>query len=259
MTPQAQLILQGSVAFGATLVYAYVARVVAMRHTSPEARLANRAFTAWWATIGAIELLVALYTFAAALGVRNLALAATTITLILVLVALAIGALLYYLVYLYTGNARWFRPIAMSYAILAAGLVYLVAWIDPTGFSDTQRPAALQYARELAGIPMIALGLTFSVPVILAATAYGSLYFRTDQPEAKFRIAVIATSFGLWFGWSATSTILDLGRQYPDSMALFAVNSAFTLLAPAVILCAYRPPRWVRVRLERRQLRRDLV
>lgn len=259
MTPEAQLILRGAVAVGAALFYGYVARFVAMRHTSPEARLANRAFAAWWGTIGAIELLAALYTVAAALGARNLALATATTTLILILVALAIGALLYYLVYLYTGNARWFRPIAISYAILAAGLVYLVAWMDPTGFNEAQGPAALQYAREPAGVPMIALGLAFSVPVILAAIAYGSLYFRTDQPEAKFRIAVIATSFGLWFGWSASSTILDLASKYPNSMTLFAVNSAFTLLAPAAILCAYRPPRWVRVRLERRELRRDLV
>lgn len=247
-----QLVVQAIVALLTGLVYAYVARLVGRRETSPQAARANFSFATFWGTFGALEFLVGLYQLPAAFGYRDLALTITLINLILVMIAVALCGLVYFLVYLYTGSSRAFWPIVGAYAILAVALLYLIAWMQPLGFDESLGPGQLKYAHQLAGAPAITLGLLFTVPVVLAAVGYGTLYFRTQSPAAKLRIGIVALSFLGWFGWSTVSTILELQRKNPNNLALLVTNSAISLVVPILIVIAYKPPAWLRKRIEQR-------
>jgi len=248
-----ELIVRALAALGTGALYVYVGRLVLARSLPAEARRANVAFATWWWSFGIVEFLLAAYLLPAALGLRDLALAVTLINILLVLYAVAVGGLFYYLVFLYTGSSRAFWPVVLAYGAFALGLLYLVAWMQPMGFDDSTGLASLTFTRELQGAPTIVLGLAFSLPVVLAALGYGSLYWRTREPTPRFRIAVVALSFMGWFGWSATSSALQLSARFPSSRILLFVNSGIALAAALLVVAAYRPPRWIVRRLEERR------
>ena len=124
---------------------------------------------------------------------------------------------------------------------------YLIAWMGPNGF-DADGTMTFERQR-LSGAPAIALGLLFSLPVVAAALAYGSLFFRVDAPHARYRIALVAGAFLLQFGWSTLSSVLELSRRYPDSLALSLLGNALGIVAATAILLAFRPPGPIRRRL----------
>lgn len=247
-----QLAAQGLVALTTGLLYVHVARIVQQRDSSREARRAHGAFATWWATFGVLEFMAGAYSIPAAMGHRDLALVTTLLNVILILVAAALGGLVYFLLYLYTGWQRAFWPVVGAYALLALALMYLVAWMRPIGFDETSPAAHIVFARELTGLPAILLGLLLSLPVLVLAVGYGSLYFGTRVPELRFRIAVISLSFIGWFGWSTASAALQLAQRHPGSLALLAVNGAISVVVPLLVIVAYRPWPWLRERLATR-------
>lgn len=238
----AKLLLRGFVALVTALAYAYVARLVVARKLEGDAVRANRAFAVWWISFGAIEFLVAGYQIPAAFGELDLALAVTFLNALVIMLAVALAGLLCFLVYLYTGSTRAFAPIAVAYAIVAAGLLYLVAWMQPDGFDPAT--GAIHYTRQLVGAPSAALGAVIALPVVLAAVGYASLYFRVTEREPRYRIVLVAGAFIVWFGWSLLSGVLGLARKAPDTVSV--VNQVVALAAPLVIILAYQPPAAVR-------------
>lgn len=249
-----RLAVQGIVSLATGLLYAYVAWLVLKRSTSTEAARANRSFGYWWLAFGAVEFLAGAYSLPSAFGYRDLAMVVTVLNVLLFLIALAIGWLVYYLVYLYTGSARAYWPIMGFYTILGIALLYLIAWMDPQGYDETSPTLQLNYAHQLTGSPSILLGLVLSIPVVLAALGYGSLFFRTSEPEQRLRVGLVAGSFLVWFGWSSISTILQLQRRHPDSVALATANAAIAVVAPILVILAFRPPAWIRGRRPRPHL-----
>jgi len=260
--------LDGWVAFQATvalvtgIVYAYVARLILARHPSADARVANYAFATWWAGFGAVEFLLSAYQFPVSLGYRDVAVITTVLYLLFILISAAIWGLVYYLVYLYTGSSRAFWPVTVFYGALAVGLVYLISWIDISGF-DAQgnivcRESAVSCNTLLPPWVSILLGLALSAPIVAAAIAYGTLYFRTTERTQRFRIGVVAGSFFLWFGWSTVSSLIGIStrasklQQEGDPSlqhTLALVNATIALVVPVLIVLAYRPPMWLRARL----------
>jgi len=253
---------QSVVALVTGIVYAYVARLVLSRHPSDEARVANYAFATWWACFGALEFLVAVYSLPSSLGYRDVAIVTTVLDLLFILIAAAFWGLVYYLAYLYTGSSKTLWPITLFYALLAVGLVYLIAWLDVSGFDAQGQIVCRQPPVPCSGLTpagiSILLGLALSLPIVGAAIAYGSLYFRATERTQRFRIAITAGSFVLWFGWSTLSSVLGLSRRAQDLQAagdpslqhtLSLVNSAIALVVPVFVVLAYRPPLWLRTRL----------
>lgn len=247
-----ELILQGAFALAGAVLYAWVARLVQHRSLSEDARAANTLFATWWASFALIYALSGSYQIAGGLGYLDLALGIVFIDVVLVLICVALWGLLGYLVYLYTGSRRWFIPLGAGYTLFGVGLLYLVAWMDPIGFKDGGIGVQLEYANQLAPAGSLALGLILAGPIALAAILYGTLYFRVKSPEPRYRIALIATAFLFWFGWSIVSTLLGLARKFPDSVALYVWNQAIAMIVPLIIVMAFRPPAWVRKRLARR-------
>lgn len=243
------LLLQAAFALVTALLYAWIARLVQHRSLSAEARAANAMFATWWGSLGILYGLAALYNAAAALDLVTLPIAIAYIDILLVLVCVALFGLLGYLLYLYTGSRKGFFPLGIAYAALAIGLFYLIAWMQPTGFKTGGIGLQLDYARQPPDIVSLAVGFLISIPILGAALLYGSLYFRVKTPEPRYRIALVASAFLFWFGWSAISTALALPRRFPDSVALYVWNSAIAILVPLVIVMAFRPPKWVRARL----------
>lgn len=250
MVLSALLAAKGLVALATGVLYVYVARLVLQRDAPVDARRAHAAFATWWWTFGVLEFLAGAYSIPAAMGHRDLALVTTLINVMLVLIAAALAGLVYFLLYLYTGWRRAFWPVVAAYALLALALMYLVAWMQPIGFDEASSDARIVFARELTGLPAVLLGLLLSLPVLVAAIGHGSLYFGTRVPELRFRIAVISLAFVGWFGWSTVSAALQLAQRHPDSLALFAVNSAISLIVPLLVILAYRPFGWIRARLD---------
>lgn len=241
-------LLQMAVQLLTAALYLWVGRIVLDRQLRGDARSANRLFAVWWISLGALYVTLPGYTLLYRfLGSQDLALAVTYINAILLLIVLAAWGLINYLLYLYTGKTTWWVASSVFYGALALAFLYLIAWLDPIGFSAT---GSIVYARESPLGPSIAIGLAFSVPILLAALAYGSLLFRVQDPLPRYRIALVAGGFLLQFGWSATSSALQLSRKYPDSIGLALFGNAIAILAAVAILLAFRPPPAVRRRLD---------
>lgn len=242
------VVIQAAIQVLSAALYFWVARIVLDRAVEGESRRANALFATWWLSLGVVYLLLPAFTLPArAFGYQNLALATALLYALFALIALAVWGLVYYLVYLYTGNARWFWPITAFYIALAFSLLYLVAWLDPSGFDASGR---LTYTnQQLSPGPSIALGLAFSGPVILSAIGYGSLYFQARDPSSRYRIALVSGAFLVQFGWSLASSMLQLSRRFPNSVTLSLIGSGLAIAAALAIVLAFRPPPRVRARL----------
>lgn len=249
MVGTAQALLQAAVQFGSGLLYLWVARVVLNRRFAGDAKRANGLFALWWVGLGATFIVASAYgAIPRLLGFRDIALATTLLNALLILLVVAVWALVSYLAYLYSGKAPPFAPITAFYIALGVGLLYAVAWLNPSGFDGDGR--VVFERQQLAGAPGMALGLLFSLPVVIAALAYGSLFFRVRDVAARYRIGLVAGAFLVQFGWSAVSSALQLSRRYPNSLTLALVSNGLGVAAALAILLAFRPPRLVRDRLD---------
>lgn len=248
MAGDAAALIAATVNVASAGLYFWVGRLVLGRELSGASKGANMAFACWWMGLGALYLLIPAYSVPPRVfGYENLPLAVTLLNLVFVLLVAAMAGLVYYLVYLYTGSSRALVPIVLFYAALGFVLLYLIAWLQPIGYKPD---GTLEFARQqLPGAPSLALGLMFSLPVIAAALAYGSLFFRVRAPGPRYRIALVAGAFLVQFGWSFVSTLLQLSRRYPGSLTLTLVGNAFGIAAAIAILLAFRPPRALERRL----------
>jgi hypothetical protein len=246
MADPAGTLIQAAFQVCAAALYAWVASLVYQRELSGEGRRANALFATWWLALGLVLLLAPLYSVPPVLGYRDLALAVTLLNALLLLIVVAIWGLVYYLVYLYTGNARWFWPLTVAYGTLAVGLLYLIAWADPTGF---EADGTLHLEHELVGPPAVAFGLLFSLPIVVAALAYGSLFFRVADRGPRYRIAMVAGAFLFQFGWSTVSNVTGISRTYRGALWLQLLSDVITVLVAVVVVMAFRPPRAIRQRL----------
>lgn len=246
---RADLIAQAAFTLATGVLYLWVARFVVRRELSPEARPANRLFATWWLSLGLLYALSAAHTAAAGFGFTSLAITIVWLDVLLLIICAALWGLLGYLLYLYTGSRRLFVPLAFAYGAFAAALIALFAWRDPIGYKEGGIGVQIEYARQLSNGPQLILGLAVSLPILVAAVAYGSLYFRVKAKAPRYRIGMVAGAFLFQFGWSVLSTLLDLNDKYPDSFGLYVWRQAVAIIVPIVIVIAYRPPAWIRARI----------
>lgn len=230
------------------LVYLHVGRRLARRRVSGSSHLAFASFVAWWYGLAGVSLIGAATTGATALGLRDLPLHLTiTYALFLALYA-ALGALAYYLLYLYTGRRRaWVLP-AVFYAGLYLWTVYLVQQSRPVAVEAGRWGARLVYGNQIppdAPVVFVFL-LLLVVPTIAAALAYATLWFRVEDREQRWRIGVVSASLVVWFGSALLASALDISQSDAWQVASRLVG----LAAALAILAAFEPPRWVRKRLE---------
>lgn len=248
MASTAIVIIQAGIQLLSACLYAWVATIVLRRRVPREGQRANTLFGVWWVSLAIVFLgAPILNLLPRVFGYRDLALEISLLDVLLLMIVAAVWGLVYYLVYLYTGSARAFWPITAFYVALAFALLYLVAYLHPIGFNAD---GSIQYERaSVARGPTVGVGIMFSLPVVIAALAYGSLYFRVHEPAPRYRIGLVAGGFVLQFGWSVTSSALQLPQRYPDSPVLPLVGNVLGIVAALAVLLAFRPPRPIRERL----------
>lgn len=250
MNETVTVLLEAGFAVIAASLLAAVGAVILRRQTDPTARRANALFAMWWIALGLLYLEVALLNFVAPFATPSLATLLVATLVAIALIVAAIWGLCYYLLYLYTGRAGLFWLVTAAYALLGVLFLASISWRDPVSVDASALPARIMYARELPPAVGFALGLLVTVPVILSAIAYGSLYFKVREPLQRFRVGVVSLAFIAWFGWSLAGSVVGVFTDVNLTLAWKLASRAIGLLAPLVILGAFAPPAWLRNRVE---------
>lgn len=238
------LLADAALALALAALYAYVARVVRDRPTtSRDADRAKGAFVTWWVCLAGLTLVGGVRSALGGLDVLHVGVHAALSYLTLPLLVAALWGLVDYLLYIYTGSARWRGVTMAAHAALGVFFLGLVAWMGPRGVTASDWSVTMEHARPLQGALLgVALALIL-LPTLLAAGAYLTLAFRVRDRTARYRIAMVSGAFLLWFGSAAVASALG-GARWWYWWPLAARGVA--LFATLLILAAYRPPRAVR-------------
>lgn len=223
--------------------YLLVARALARREVAGEAHLASRAFVAWWTALGAYMVLWSVLTFLAAFGFAPFEMYLLARFVSVPLLMVSVWGLAYHVVFLFTGRASLWRPIAAFYVLCGVAFFLLTLWLErPT----TVRVGdwAVEVARE-GGSPLLnVLYASIGLPPILASVAYGTLFWRVRDPIQKYRVALVSSSIFLWVGSGLAA------RVAAGDFAKFFTLTVLGLAAALAVVLAYFPPPRLRLRLD---------
>jgi hypothetical protein len=232
-------------------IYYYVGRVLTRRRsTTADARLAWRLFVAWWYALATATLLGATQNFLGALGITGLPLFTTITLLNLLATCIALFSLMFYLVYLFTGNRNFLAPLAIFYILYFALLIYYIQVRDPIDVTVERWKTALVYQNQTSGPFFVLILLLLVFPQIIGSLAYFMLYFRVKLASQKYRILLVSWSIIIWFLSAFLASITSFGQS-----DLWQILSRLIGLAAAfAILLAYQPPVWIKQRFGVRSL-----
>ena len=245
MTIQSTLLLSTLFAVAAASIYAYVGwrlsrRVVA----SLQARIAWQSFTVWWYGLAVTTLIGGLLNLLGALGLTILPLFVSATYINLLVICIALWGLLYYLIYLFTGNSRVLVPLAIFYIIYYVLLVYYITASNPESISVGRWRTTLSYHNILTGPLFVILIVLLLLPQIIGGFVYFTLYFRVREVTQKYRILLVSWSIIIWFLSPFVAIVGGLAQQDWWQLASRLIG----LAAALTILMAYLPPRWLKQR-----------
>jgi len=245
MTIQSTLVLSTLFAVVAASIYVYVGWRLGKRViSSSEARLAWQSFTVWWYGLAATTLIGGFLNLLGALGLTSLPLFVTATYTNILVICIALWGLLYYLIYLFTGNGRLLVPLAIFYIIYYVFLVYYITASVPEGINVERWRTTLAYRAPLTGPFFVILIVLLLLPQIIGGFAYFTLYFRVSEPTQKYRVLLVSWSIIVWFLSPLIALAGGLAQQDWWQLA-----SRFVGLAAALtILRAYLPPHWLKRR-----------
>ena len=245
MTTQATLLFSALFALTAASIYSYVGWRLSKRViTSSEARLAWRSFTVWWYGLAATTLIGGFLSLFGVAGLTSLPLFVTATYLNILVLCLALWGLLYYLIYLFTGNSRSLVPLTVFYVIYFVLLVYYITASIPESISVERWRTTLVYRAPLTGPFFAILIILLLLPEIIGGLAYFTLYFRVSDVTQKYRILLVSWSIILWF----LSPLIALAGGLAQQDWWQLASRLIGLAAALTILMAYLPPRWMKQR-----------
>lgn len=245
MTNQPTLLSSALFALTAAGIYSYIGWRLSQRVVpSSDARLAWSLFSVWWYGLATTTLITGSLSLLAALGVSSLPLFVTATYVNILVICLALWGLLYYLIYLFTGNRRSFTFLAVFYIIYYIMLVYYITASNPSTVNVGRWSTTLVYRAPLTGPFFVALIILLLLPQIIGGLAYFTLYFRVPEITQKYRVLLVSWSIIIWF----LSPLIALagGQAQQDWWQL--ASRLIGLAAALTILMAYLPPRWLRER-----------
>lgn len=245
MTIQSTLLFSALFAVTSASIYSYVGWRLSRRViSSSEARLAWESFTVWWYGLAATTLIGGFLNLFGAVGLTSLPLFVTATYINILVICIALLGLLYYLIYLFTGNRRSLVPLAIFYMIYFVLLIYYITASAPNGVNVDRWRAGLAYSAPLTGPLFTLIIVLLLLPQILGGLAYFTLYFRVKEVTQKYRILLVSWSIIIWFLSPFAAMAGGLAQQDWWQLA-----SRFIGLAAALtILMAYLPPRWLKQR-----------
>lgn len=208
-------------------------------------RLAWNAFRVWWFGLGLTTALGALRALIVSAGVDSLIVYVWYGLITTFILCAALWGLLYYLVYLYTGNRALAWPLAIFYIVFFIGLViYSFFVLQPQSLSLENGTATVNYSVEPTTLYTLVLGLIVLAPQLIASLAYFSLYFRLRDRIQKYRVLLVSGSVFVWF----SSPLVALGLSISDAAWWMWVSRVISLLAVLFIYWAYYPPQFIQRR-----------
>lgn len=233
------------------LVFVVVGLVVLRRPTSSEARAASVAFGLWWLGIGASVLANALKEACVAFAVHETPAAVAALVAVeyasVAALVVAVGGLVYYLVYLFTGRRGALLPIAAFYAAYGLVALALVSNMEPSGVEPGKWFVQWAHERPQQGGGLLTLlVLLLLLPQIVGSGLYLSLRSRVAEPLARYRVTMVGSAILAWQGIQLVAPFLALGR-----FEWWQAGGRLVGLAAAlVVLLAYLPPAAWRERLQ---------
>lgn len=245
MTNQLTLLFSTLFALVSAGIYGYVGWRLSKRIvSSSEGRLAWTSFTLWWYGLAVTTLIGALLNLFGALSVTSLPLFVTATYINILPACIALWGLLYYLIYLFTGNRRSLLPLAVFYIIYYVLLVYYTTASIPESVEVGRWSTTLIYRTPLRGPFFVILAVLLFFPQIIGSIAYFTLYFRVTDVTQKYRILLVSGSIIVWFLSPYAALAAGLAEQ--DWWQL--VSRFIGLAAALTILMAYLPPHWLKQR-----------
>jgi hypothetical protein len=245
MTIQSTLLFSAFFGLIAAGIYTYTGWRLGKRVVpSSDARLAWVSFTIWWYGLAIVTFLSSLQNLFAALGLTDLPLFVTAIQLNIQISCIALLGLLYYLIYLYTGNRNSLIPLTVFYIVFYILLVYFINASSPNGVSVERWSAGIAYSNTPVGTFIILLIVFLILPPVIGGLAYFMLFFRVTGITQKYRIFLVSWSIILWFSSPVVAMVGGLSQQDWWELASRLIG----LAAAGIILMAYLPPRWLKQR-----------
>ena len=226
-------------------IYSYVGwrlgkRVIA----SAEGRLAWGSFTVWWYGLAVSTLITGFQNLFGAVGLTNLPLFVTATYINIFPACIALWGLLYYLIYLFTGNRRSLLPLTIFYIIYYVLLVYYTTVRIPNSVEVGRWGTTLIYRTPTTGPFFVILAVLLLVPQIIGSIAYLTLYFRVTDITQKYRILLVSGSIMIWL--LSPYVAIAGGLAQHDSWQIG--SRILGLAAPLTVLMAYLPPHWLKQR-----------
>ena len=243
--------VQPTLLFGATLaflcagIYLYVGRVLSRRHQStPGAGMAWLMFVTWWYALALATLLGGILSLLCALGTIGLPLYTTIFIMNMFTTCAALMGLMFYLLYLYTGNTSLIWPIGIFYFLYYGLIIYFIEASDPIGVTINRWNTNLQYQDAIRGPLFLIVLLLLVFPPIIGSLAYFMLFFQVKAKTQRYRILLVSWSIIIWFMSSFLANISGLAEQDWWQIASRLIG----LGAALIILFAYQPPSWIKRR-----------
>ena len=241
--------IQPTLLFGASFsilsagIYYYVGHVLSRRHSSSaDTRLAWRLFVVWWYALAAATFSGAVLNLLGAFRIVGLPLFVTITLMNLLALCVALYGLMFYLLYLFTGNRKIIGPLSVFYIAYYGFLVYFVEASTPIGVTMGRWSATLSYQNQIRG-PLFQIAILLLLfPQIIGSLAYFTLYFRVKTPTQRYRILLVSWSILIWFLSGYLASISGLS-QY-DWWRI--VSRLIALSASLAIMLAYQPPVWIK-------------
>jgi len=231
--------------FGALLsalcagIYYYVGRVLSRRNSaSSESRLAWQLFVLFWYALAGASLSTATQNLLGAFGITDLPLFVTISIVNLLVTCVALFGLMYYLVYLFSGNRQWLAPLVVFYIAYYIFLVYFIQASDPVSVVVEPWRTRLVYQEEISNPLVLVLLLVLLFPQIIGSLAYFTLYFRVKTSTQKYRILLVSWSIIIWFLSAFVVNIAGISQLGWWQV----VSRLIGLVAALMILMAYLPP-----------------
>lgn len=245
MTIQSTLIFSTLFALISASLYAYIGWRLSKRLiSSSDSRLAWQSFTVWWYALAVTTLISGFQNLFGVIGLTSLSLFVTAAYINILPACIALWGLLYYLIYLFTGNKRLLPPLAAFYVIYYVLLVYYTTASIPDRVEVGRWSTTLINRAPLTGPFFVILAVFLLLPQIVGSIAYFTLYFRVRDVTQKYRILLVSGSIIVWF--LSPYAALAGGMAQHDWWQI--TSRLLGLAAALTILMAYLPPRWVKQR-----------
>jgi hypothetical protein len=227
----------------ATAIYLFLGWRFARRPVSPENRLPTLQFSLFWLGLGLVTFLGAAESAMVSVAPPSLPAVVTATYIEILLLSAALWGLVGYLIRLYTGRS-FLVPLTVLYAVLYVLLVYFITASGPAGVTVTLGRVSLQFATPISGPVLGILFVILIVPEYLGAVLYFTLFFRTRDPTARYRIALVSWGLVGFFSVGTANVAARLG----GSLGAVTLGALLGLVPVLVILMAYYPPRSLRKR-----------